>query len=275
MIKRHFIPKAFITVFLLITCGCMSGFIYYPDKKNRGIPSDKGLSYEIVSLNTKDGKILSGWWLPAGTPKGVILFCHGNAGNISYRLDSLLIFNRLGLSTFIFDYRGYGDSIGRPSEQGTYIDAETAWNYLVHTRKIPSRDIIILGRSLGGSIAAWLAKEKQPGLLIIESSFTSLKDVVKDILPWFPTILIKNYQYDTRQYLADIHCPVLIIHSQDDEVIPFWHGKKLFDTVKGSKEFIEIEGPHNCGFLYSLSRYESAINSFIAGYTDKIPVNDQ
>ncbi len=204
--------------------------------------------------------------MPASRDRGVVLFCHGNASNISHHLDSLLIFNRLGLSTFIFDYRGYGKSSGRPSEQGTYLDAEAAWDHLVKTRKIPPSDIIIIGRSLGGPIAAWLAQDHHPQMLVVESSFTSMLDIARYRVPCTPASVIKDYKYDTRGYLANVKCPVLVIHSRDDEVIPFHHGQQLYKAVKGPKEFVEISGSHGRGFLDSLARYESGLDAFISKY---------
>ena len=267
---RKILPaRALISVSLCILSGCVSRFIYHPDRDMRGAPSNQGLRYEPVDLETKDGMTLSGWWIPVCKQRGVVLFCHGNAGNIFHRLDSLLIFNRLGLSTFIFDYRGYGKSDGRPSESGTYLDAEAGWHYLVQTRKIPPEHIIIFGRSLGGSIAAWLAQEHYPRMLIIESSFTSLRDMVKDRFPWFPARLVRNYQYHTSQHLQKAQCPVLIIHSRDDELIPFRQGQELYEAAKEPKEFLEISGSHNRGFMDSLTQYELALDIFISRYLER------
>jgi fermentation-respiration switch protein FrsA (DUF1100 family) len=266
MDKKYLLTCALISVCFWLLSGCVSRLIYYPERDIRGVPADHGLAYECVDLKTKDGVTLSGWWIPACKPRGVVLFCHGNAGNVSYRLDSLLIFNRLGLSAFIFDYRGYGKSGGRPSEEGTYLDAEAAWHYLLQTRKIPPEDMIIFGRSLGGSIAAWLAQDHQPRILIVESSFTSLPNMVKDRFPWIPAMLVGNYQYNTRQYLQKAQCPVLIIHSRDDELIPFRQGQELYEVAKWPKAFLDISGSHNRGFIDSITRYESALDAFISRY---------
>jgi fermentation-respiration switch protein FrsA (DUF1100 family) len=266
MDKKYLLTCALISVCFWLLSGCVSRLIYYPERDIRGVPADHGLAYECVDLKTKDGVTLSGWWIPACKQRGVVLFCHGNAGNVSYRLDSILIFNRLGLSTFIFDYRGYGKSGGRPSEEGTYLDAEAAWHYLLQTRRIPQEDIIIFGRSLGGSIAAWLAQDHQPRILIVESSFTSLPNMVKDRFPWIPAMLVGHYQYDTRQYLQKAQCPVLIIHSRDDELIPFRQGQELYEVAKWPKAFLDISGSHNRGFMDSITRYESALDAFISRY---------
>jgi hypothetical protein len=257
----------FILLLLGALSGCVENYVYHPKREIKFTPTDKELSYEWVNLISKDGVKISGWWVPASQPRGVVLFCHGNGGNISYLLDTAVIFNRLGLSSLIFDYRGYGRSEGHPSEQGTYLDAEAAWNYLVEIRKISPKDIIIFGRSLGGSIAAWLACEHRPGALVVESSFTSITDVARERFHWLPLMFVKNYRYETLHYLEEVNCPVLIIHSRNDEIVPFHHGQKLFEKAGEPKIFVEIEGSHNKGFLLCLPRYEASLDAFISKYS--------
>jgi fermentation-respiration switch protein FrsA (DUF1100 family) len=244
--------------------GCLSHVLYHPSRELRGTPADLGLSYESVSLETADGKRLSAWWVPSESPRGVLLFCHGNAGNISDRLGFIRFFNRLGLSVFIFDYRGYGKSSGSPSEQGIYRDTEAAWNYLEQIRRVDPQKIVVFGRSLGGSIAAWISQRHRPGALILESAFTSLRGAARDSLPGFFVSLFVPDQYPTIRHLATVQCPVLIIHSRDDEIIPFYHGEALFGTARGPKELVAIRGSHNSAFLESLPGYEAAIDSFLS-----------
>jgi fermentation-respiration switch protein FrsA (DUF1100 family) len=246
--------------------GCLSQVLYHPSRELRGTPSDLGLSYEWVALETADGARLSAWWVPADSPRGALLFCHGNAGNISDRLDSIRIFNRLGLSLFFFDYRGYGKSIGSPSEQGTYRDAEAAWNYLIQARKTDPQKIVVFGRSLGGSIAAWVSQANKPRALILESTFISLREAARDHLPGPLAKLFVPDQYHTLQYLKRVHCPVLILHSRKDESIPFRHGEALYATASEPKEFVEIHGSHNRGFLDSQPLYEAALDLFLSKY---------
>lgn len=140
-----------------------SRFVYYPIRTLSPNPSSIGLRFEDVHFETADGVQLSGWFIPCNGARGVILFCHGNAGNISHRLDSIAIFHRLGLDVFIFDYRGYGESEGKPTEYGTYQDAEAAWQYLIEERKVNPRRVVVFGRSIGGALAAWLAQHRKPG----------------------------------------------------------------------------------------------------------------
>jgi pimeloyl-ACP methyl ester carboxylesterase len=253
----------------LFLSGCISNIIYQPQREVRYTPEQAKLIYENISMITADGVKISGWWVPAEQARGTVLFCHGNGGNVSGCLDTLLIINRLKLNALIFDYRGYGNSEGSPSEKGTYADAEAAWNYLVTERKVPPDGIIIWGRSLGGAIAAKTAAKHRAGIVIVESTFTSLKDLVHDRMSWFPSWVIANYAYDTRHYLKEVNVPVLVIHSPDDEMIPFQHGKNLYDSIKGPKAFSEIKGSHNRGFIDSMAVYESSINDFINRYLEK------
>ncbi len=222
--------------------GCLSQILYHPSKEIRGTPADLGLSYEWAALETADGARLSAWWVPADSPRGVLLFCHGNAGNISDRLDSIRIFNRLGLSLLIFDYRGYGRSSGHPSEQGTYRDVEAAWNHLVRVRQKDPREIVVFGRSLGGSIAAWVSQVHKPQMLILESAFASLREVARERMPGIFVKLLVPDQYRTLQYLTMVHCPVLILHSRKDEIIPFRHGEALYAAAK-THRWVAPKGP--------------------------------
>ncbi len=212
---------------------------------------------------------LSGWFVPAERSRGVILFCHGNAGNISHRLESVQVFHRLGLSTFVFDYRGYGQSEGKPTEQGTYLDAEAAWRHLVQKQQVDPTEIIIFGRSLGGAIAAWLARDHPPKALIIESTFTSVRDIGAELYPYLPVRLLSRFDYNAMDYLRQVNCPVLIVHSRDDEIIPFSHGRRLLETANEPKEILEITGTHNEGFMTSAKRYEDGLDSFISAHVGK------
>jgi len=245
-----------------------SSFVYYPERTLMGDPSRIGLEYETVYFEASDGVKLSGWFIPNENDRGVILFCHGNAGNISHRLDSIDIFHRLGLEVFIFDYRGYGQSEGNPSEQGTYRDAEAAWRYLIEQRQVNPNEIIIFGRSLGGGVASWLARGYQPGALILESTFLSLPDIAATIYPYFPIRLLLRFEYDTGEHLRSVNCPVLIVHSRDDEIMPFTQGWQLFEIAKEPKEFLEISGTHNGGFITSGKYYESGMNEFIMRFIE-------
>jgi fermentation-respiration switch protein FrsA (DUF1100 family) len=224
------------------------------------------LIYEEVTFETEDGKQLFGWFLPANDTSPVLLFSHGNAGNIGTRLKSLEVFHNLGLSIFTYDYRGYGDSEGTPSENGTYLDAEAAWEHLVEERGISEDRLIIFGRSLGGAVSAWLAEKHTPKALILESTFTSFDDFASDLAPFLPIGLLSRFDYNTEEHVGAVDCPVLIIHSRDDETVPFDHGQSLFESAKAPKVFLEVSGDHNTGFLSSRDTYEAGIDAFVSAY---------
>ena len=241
-----------------------SRYVYYPERVLYTDPASIGLSFESVSFITADGVKLSGWFVPGKSARGVVLFCHGNAGNISHRLESIQIFHRLGLDVFIFDYRGFGQSEGKPTEPGTYRDAEAAWRYLVEERQVSPNQIIAFGRSLGGAVAGWLAQSQTPGALILESTFTSLPDVAARFYPYLPVRLLLRIKYNTAEYLGRVNCPVLIVHSRDDEMMPFSQGQRLFEIAPEPKKFLEITGSHNEGFITSGKRYEEGLQAFIS-----------
>lgn len=247
--------------------------LYYPDYPGRTItltPENINLSYEPVSFETTDSVTLFGWFIPRQNARGTVVVFHGNAGNISHRLEIIQLFHRLGLNTFIFDYRGYGQSEGRPSEHGQYLDAEAAWLYLFHSRHIPSEEMVLFGRSLGGPIAAWLAQKHNPGALIIESSFTSIPELAAELYPHFPVKLLCRYRYNTAEYIARINCPILIIHDVNDELIPFRHGQKLFEIAHEPKEFLKTIGTHNELDRVSKEKYERSIKSFILRFLPEL-----
>ncbi|KAF0180719.1 MAG: alpha/beta hydrolase fold protein [Nitrospirae bacterium] len=240
--------------------------IYLPDTALTATPNDIGLNYENITLNTADGLALFAWFVPAPKARATLLFCHGNAGNISNRLDSIRIMHSLGLNVLIFDYRGFGQSEGEPDEQGTYADADAAWDHLVGARKIAPQTIVIFGHSLGSSVAAETAmRHRDAGGLILESGFISLSDIGKKILPYLPIDLLLRYKYATGEKVGKIHMPKLIIHSPDDEVIPFQHGIELYRNASHPKYFLEIRGSHNSGFLTSGEIYTDGLDRFIAG----------
>jgi hypothetical protein len=244
-----------------------SRLLYYPNLPSRELrynPSDIGLDYESVYITTRDNVRLHGWFVPAKRERATLLFFHGNAGNISHRLDSLRIFYNLGLSTLIIDYRGYGQSEGKVTEEGTYLDAEAAWNYLTKERQTEPEKIILFGRSLGGSIAAHQSARNTPEALILESVFTSVPDMAAKFYPVFPVRLLSRFQYNSIEALRKINCPVLIIHSPDDEIIPYENGLRLFEAAGKPKSFLEIRGSHNEGFLASGSLYVKGLDAFLS-----------
>jgi len=248
-----------------------SRLVYFPDtgRESSATPRDAGLEYEEVWLDTDDGENLHAWFVPEPQPRGTVLLFHGNAGNISHRMEYLLMLNRLGYSSFIFDYRGYGKSSGKPSEQGTYRDAEAAWRYLTVTQKIEPRRIVLLGESLGGAVAAQLASRQQPGALVLASVFTSLPDIGSEIYPFLPVRLLSRFDYNTRSYLKNVDTPVFIAHSRDDDIVPYRHGQALFEAAREPKTFLEMRGGHNDSFLFSQEAWVRQLGAFLDRYVGK------
>lgn len=233
--------------------------LYHPYEEIESTPSDLLLDFEDIQFESSDGVKLTGWFIPAENSELTVLFCHGNAGNISHRLASISIFNELGVNTFIFDYRGYGGSEGKPGEQGTYLDAKAAYRWLTEQKNIPPEKIIIFGRSLGGAIAAQLASVTDPAGVVLESTFTSYIDAGKAIYPYIPIPkFFAKYRYDTLSYIKKINSPVMLIHSTEDRLIPFRFAETLYENASEPKRLIEITGDHNNGFYDSKSRYTKA-----------------
>ena len=233
-------------------------FLYSPVREIACTPGDLGLDYEQVVFKSADGLQLSGWYIPVENSKFTILFCHGNGGNIFHCLDSINIFYNLGLNCFIFDYRGYGNSEGKPSEEGTYLDVEAAYNWLTKKKKMPPDRIIVFGRSLGGSIATQLASKVATCALVVEGTFTSYVDIGKKFYPYMPVRWFARFSYRTIDYIKNVRCPVMFVYSRNDEVVPFEFGLELYEAANEPKEFVEIFGSHNDGFLVSSEIYKKA-----------------
>lgn len=240
--------------------------IYFPVSTLDSTPKDWGHEFEDVYLQTSDGIQLHGWFIPGPGARKTVLFFHGNAGNISHRRESIEIFLRLNLNVFIIDYRGYGKSQGKPNEKGTYADGDAAWDHLVNVRKIKPSDILIFGRSLGGAVATHLAARSRPAALIVESAFSSARDMASIVLPLLSYIVILRFNYDTAAIIKNVNCPVLVIHSKDDEIIPYRLGLKIYQSAKQPKSHLVLRGGHNDGFYVSGTDYTEGLQKFIAGY---------
>jgi fermentation-respiration switch protein FrsA (DUF1100 family) len=240
--------------------------IYYPGMPGRDIeltPQAIGLAYQDITLGTTDGERLHGWFVPHPSARATLLFAHGNAGNISHRLESIRLFHELGLAVLIFDYRGYGRSSGTTTEQGSYRDADAAWRYLVDERGISPEAIVLFGRSLGAAVIADLAARTRPGAVILESAFTSVPDMAARLYPWLPVRWLASYRYDNAEKVRKFTAPVMVIHSRDDEIIPFGQGEQLFAAANEPKQFLELDGGHNDGFHISREVYGPAVEAFI------------
>ncbi|MFH1201994.1 MAG: alpha/beta hydrolase [Candidatus Omnitrophota bacterium] len=236
--------------------------IFVPSSDVLFTPADINLPFEDVYFNTADGNTLNAWFVPANGAKYTLVFFHGNAGNLSHRLEKLAIFNELRLNVFIIDYRGYGKSKGRPSEAGLYEDGVAAYNYLTADRKIPADSLIIYGESLGTAVAIDLASQRPAKALIVDSGFSSAKDMSRVVFPLLPTIFLST-RFDSRAKVRKITCPKLIIHSLNDEIVPFKLGEAIFDNAPAPKELLKLRGPHNSAFMDSKQEFIKGIGSFI------------
>jgi fermentation-respiration switch protein FrsA (DUF1100 family) len=242
-----------------------SRLVFYPEigREVAVSPQTYGLKFELVEIRTADGEKLSGWWIPADDPRGTVLFFHGNAGNISHRLDYLMMFHRMRYATLIVDYRGYGKSTGSPSEEGTYKDAEAAWEYLRGARGVRQQDLVIAGESLGGAVASWLAAKVESRAVVLLSTFTSATDLGAQIYWFLPVRLISRIGYDSAENLKRIKAPVFVAHSRDDEVIPFSHCRRLFELAREPKSFVEMRGGHNDGFIFVRPEWSAQLATFL------------
>jgi uncharacterized protein len=266
-----------IVIEILVLCLFIFLFLRWFERANLWAPTHKfyadpsvvDLAYEDIYFETEDGVKLNGWYVSSEKPVAAMLFCHGNGGNISYRTESLRQFNTLNLNVFLFDYRGYGKSKGWLTEDGTYRDAAAAYRWL--KKKNPDLPIILFGRSLGANIAADLATKVDAAALIYESGFNSVQDMGSELFPFLPVRWITKYQYNGLEKIKHVKAPILVVHSQDDEVIPYHHGKKLFETAPEPKRFLEITGGHNDGFILSEEIYLRGIRDFL----DEMIVNEK
>lgn len=240
-------------------------FIFFPQagRDAASTPAAQGVPYDDVVIATSDGQQLHAWWIPAERARGAVLLLHGNAGNISQRIDYAVMFRRLGYSTLLVDYRGYGRSTGRPTEPGTYLDAAAAWNWLTKDRQLPERDIVLFGESLGGGVASWLAARHHVRALILASTFTSAVDLGSELYPFLPVRLVSRNRYETLPRLRDVRAPVLVIHSPDDDIIPFAHGQRLFDAAREPKAMLKIAGGHNQGFVFVRDEWIAKLARFL------------
>ncbi len=260
-----------IIIFLIAVILFLFGFTKYLEKTNIFFPSKEielkpdslGLAFEDIYFYTSDQRRLNGWFVPANGNKKVLLFFHGNAGNISHRLDSITTFNKLGLGIFIIDYRGYGLSLGRPTEKGIYLDAQAAYDYLLSKKNIKAGSIIVYGESLGAQAAVDLASKNKVAALILEEAFPSAKDMSAAIYPFLPTIFL-SIKFDSIGKIRKISCPKLIIHSRNDEIVPFRLGKKLYEAAAEPKEFLELRGGHNTCIFDSHDLFVAGLKKFLA-----------
>lgn len=260
--KFLFWLAVFTVLFIIWVRSIERRSIYFPMKEITTTPEAIGLPYEEIYFKTSDNMRLHSWFISNDKAGFTIIFCHGNAGNISHRLEKIALFYNLGLNIFIFDYRGYGKSEGAPSESGLYKDVDAAYKYLAEKRGVPGDNIILYGESIGGAVAINLAAKSDVRALITEETFTSTKDMARIYYPFMPHFMISS-KLDSVSKIKNVKSPKLIIHSIDDEIVPFRLGEKLFDAARAPKKFLKIRGSHNTCFLDSKEQFTEGIRSFL------------
>ncbi|HBB36200.1 MAG TPA: phospholipase [Cyanobacteria bacterium UBA8803] len=267
-----FVAIAYLSICLALLVW-QNRLIFFPSREIETTPADLGLSYQEVwiPVSTKTGKVerLHGWWIPSTSPAtGVLLYLHGNGSNIGGNVNQAQRLQQLGFSVLLVDYRGYGRSEGNfPTESQVYQDAEAAWNYLVQERGIAPEEIFIYGHSLGGAIAINLAAQtpQTPGL-IVESTFTSLRDMVdhEGIYRLFPADLLLTHKFDSIAKVKSLTMPILLIHGTHDLTVPSVMSQILFDTITAPKELVFVPGAgHNNVAAVAGLHYQQAVQEFL------------
>ena len=264
------IPLSLTLAFICVTLGglYMTGFIerrliYHPEKALDSDPSTLGLAYEDAVFTASDGVRLHGWYVPGSTDVTFLWF-HGNAGNISHRLHNLKeMHDELAVNIFIFDYRGYGQSRGTPSEQGTYLDTKAALDYLRARDDVSIDKIVYYGRSLGGAMAVELATQEPPYGLVLESSFPSVTYMAQKANP-LPLWRLLRTKYDSAAKVPHLQAPLLQMHGDSDDTVPLEAGRTLFEAANTPKEFYVIPGAdHNDTYLVGGTAYWEKLREFI------------
>lgn len=239
-------------------------FVYRPEAtftEPDFTPAKLGLVYEAVDVTTADGVKLSAWYFPAATPRRALLYCHGNAGNIRDWTPAMPPLLEMGCSVLLFDYRGYGRSQGQPSEDGLYLDGEAAWAWVRQRARQDGLPAVILGKSLGTAVAIHAALQQPPHALILDSAFTSMREIAMSVTPWLPDGMLPPL-YESGQKVAKLTCPTLLIHGREDTLVPVSHSQRLYDTLTATKTLRIIESAgHNdvSGYL----AYDEAIEAFL------------
>jgi fermentation-respiration switch protein FrsA (DUF1100 family) len=258
----------YLVVLLVLRLG-ESRMLYAPGGSRKLLrpPPELGLPVERVGLTAADGVRLVSWAMPADTDAGYwLLICHGNAGNISEvgRPFHYAGLRDLGLNLFAFDYRGYGESEGSPSEQGVYLDAEAAYGYLRDTLGVPPGRIVVFGHSLGSAVAVELVGRVVAGGLILDGALTSVVERAQEIFPYAPIRWIAASRYASIEKIGRLTLPKLFLHARDDDVVPIAHGRRLFEAAAEPKRFVPLAGGHGDAFEVDSAAYFGAIASFVA-----------
>lgn len=256
--RRWLVPTVGLLVIAIMLYRFEHSQVYHPTRDTESTPDEAGRPAEEVWLKTSDGLRLHAWFFAANktSPRArfVVLFCHGNGGNLTSRPGYYRAILETGVSLMAFDYRGYGLSDGEPGEAGTYTDAATAYHWLRARGSAPEH-ILVWGESLGGGIASHVAATEHVGGLALQSTFTSIPDVGAELFPWLPVRMLSRIKYDTHSRLPELKCPVVVMHSRADTTIQFHHGERNFAAAREPKALVEISGDHNDALLANRPAY--------------------
>lgn len=252
-------------IILILMYLFQSQLLFMPSSDFLQTPESAGLEAEDIWVEASDGVRLHAWYFPHDESDRVIVLSHGNAGNISYRIDIARTLLDAGAAVLMYDYRGYGKSEGRPNEKGLYKDIESFTDYLVQERKYSEQQIFMYGRSLGGAVAAYAATQYDLGGLVLDSAFKNLRAMIRDVYPFVPSSLAR-YRFPTEEYLLQLNgTPVMIMHSPDDFIVRFHHGEYLYEKARQPKQFVELRGGHNDNFFASRELIERKWREFLQG----------
>ncbi|NBC65353.1 MAG: alpha/beta fold hydrolase [Bacteroidetes bacterium] len=240
-----------------------SKLIFLPSSDLVVTPSGAGLQAEDVWIDTSDGERLHGWLFPNDATEYLVVLSHGNAGNISNRIDIAKFLQETGFSVMLYDYRSYGQSSGKPSEEGLYRDIEAVVTFLKTVEGYTEQQMIMYGRSMGGAVASFAATRFNVGGLVLDSAFKNVKSMVSDLYPFVPSFLA-SYEFPTEQYVQQLSgTPVMIMHSPTDTIVDISHGKALFGAANDPKTFVELRGGHNDNFHASVDIYSRYWKDFL------------
>jgi fermentation-respiration switch protein FrsA (DUF1100 family) len=252
----------------------LHSLLFFPSRAMTTTPAAVGLAFDDVRFETEDGERLHGWWVSARAPvRGHVLLCHGNAGNVGDRVAHIALLATAGFDVLAFDYRGYGQSTGRPSEHGTYRDARAARSALLRRPGVDSACVVYLGESLGGAVALALAREFAPAGLILQSTFTSVRDMARLHYPFVPRALVPD-AYPSLRLISELAVPLLVLHGSGDRIVPPLHGEALFDAAPGRKRMELFDGAgHNDLIARAGERWAEAIATWareLGGCTSEV-----
>jgi fermentation-respiration switch protein FrsA (DUF1100 family) len=237
-------------------------FVFFPEKRVPVTPASFGLPFEEVRLRTADGVTLGAWWIPVERPRGAAVLAHGNAGNIAHRIDKAALLCELGLSVLLFDYRGYGNSGGSPTEDGTYMDMEAAVEHVRTARGFAPEQTLFWGESIGAAVAVEAATRQPCAGLVVESGFTSLPAMAKAVYPWLPGFLVR-LKYDSLARIPAVKAPKLILHGPSDKIVPYPMSRSLFDASTGTRRFADLRGGHNDGGILASPEAQESLRQFL------------